>query len=141
MKWHCLVTLRNGDLFSTGGMPGYLKKSFRYNKHDNVWEQKADMSNSRYDHGCGRMTNPTTGKEEVVVVGGTVGGNNGTLTEIYTVEDDTWRQGTPLPKALVGLASLPYEDSFLILGGYDGTRQTFCQAHKSIYQVKSMFYT
>ena len=87
--------------------------------------------------GCGRVTNPTTGKEEVVVAGGA--GNSGYLssTEIYNVEDDTWRQGTPLPKTLAGPASLPYEDSFLILGGYDGS-----SCLDSIYQVETpkLFY-
>ena len=42
-------------------------------------------------------------------------------TEIYTVEDDTWRQGQPLPKAFHSHTSLPYEDTFLLLGGHDGT--------------------
>ena len=40
-------------------------------------------------------------------------------------------QGTPLPKALGAPASLPYDDSFLILGGKDNGRS--CQ--DSIYQV------
>ena len=99
------------------------------------------MDKDKNMHGCGRVINPATGKEEVVVTGGRDVGGLSSSTVIYTVEDDTWRQGTPLPKTLEDPASLPYGDSFLILGGYDGTRQTFCQAHKSIYQVKSMFYT
>ena len=87
---------------------------------DNQWHRKADMIEARQKHGCGRVTNPATGKEEVVVAGGYA---NGLLssTEIYTVVDDTWRSGSPLPKAFQQTASLPYEDSFLILGGHDGS--------------------
>ena len=81
-------------------------------------------------HGCGRVTNPTTGKEEVVVVGGKSGAYSSS-SEIYTVEDDTWRNGTPLPKALIAPASIPYGDSFLILGGHD---KNSCL--DSIYQVQ-----
>ena len=118
----CLVTLANGDLFYSGGWaypPNNLQRtSYRYIKQENRWEQKADMSDKRNIHACGRVTNPTSGKEEVVVVhGATPSGNRVSSTEIYTVEDDTWRIGTPLPHAISGAASLPYEDSFLILGG------------------------
>ena len=52
-------------------------------------------------------------------------------SDIYSVEDDTWRQGTPLPKALYDPASLPYEDSFLILGGNGGG------CLDSVYQVET----
>ena len=129
---HCLVTLANGDLFYSGGYSGAtVKTSYRYVKQEDRWDQKANMVGARRVHGCGSVTNPATGKEEVVVTGG--GGNGGHLssTEIYNVEDDTWRQGTPLPKALNGPTSLPYEDSFLILGGYDGS------CLDSIYQVET----
>ena len=87
------------------------------------------MTHGRMRHGCGRVTNPTTGKEEVVVVGGKSGAYSSS-SEIYTVEDDTWRQGIPLPRVFGNLASLPYGDSFLILGGNDRI-----SCHDSIYQV------
>ena len=92
------------------------KDSYRYIMQENRWDQMADMLNAMVGHGCGRVINPTTGKEEVVVAGGA-----GRLTEIYTVEDNTWRQGPHLPRALRGPASLPYEDSFLIVGGRQAT--------------------
>ena len=126
--------MANGDLFYSGGNSN-LKTSYRYVKQDDRWDQKADMTDARRSHGCGRMTNPTTGKEEVVVAGG-YGSAYLSSTEIYTVEDDAWRQGTPLPQALAYSASLPYEDSFLILGGY------FSGCSDSIYQVETpkLFY-
>ena len=128
---HCLVTLANGDLFYMGGFKGaVLRASYRYIKQDNRWEEKAEMAFKRSLHGCGRVTNPTTGKEEVVVAGGSNFSGPISSSEIYSVEDDTWRNGTPLPKALRSISSLQYGNSFLILGGNNGTS---CQ--DSIYQV------
>ena len=48
------------------------------------------MIEARGEHGCGRVTNPSTGNEEVVVAGGYNGGFLSSA-EIYT--DDEWRQG------------------------------------------------
>ena len=40
--------------------------------------------------------------------------------EIYTVEGDSWRQGTELPHEIGGFAkALPFEDTFIIAGGYN----------------------
>ena len=108
------------------------KNAFRYITLDNRWEQKSDMIEGRAlaGRGCARVFNPKTGKEEVVVAGGYGRGVELSSTEIYTVENDTWRQGQPLPKAFHSFASLPYEDTFLILGGDVGT-----SCLDSIYQV------
>ena len=47
--------------------------------------------------------------------------------EIYTVEANTWRQGTDLPHKIGSFAaSLPYEDTFITAGGYES---------KTIYKV------
>ena len=111
------------------------RATYRYIKLDNRWEQKSNMSEGRSSAGCGRVINPRTGKEEVVVSGGysSIPGKRATsTTEIYTVGNDTWREGPDLPQALYNLASLPYEDTFLILGGYDGSA-----CFDSIYQVRT----
>ena len=130
-----MVTLANGDLFFIGGTTNgqsFYKESFRYIKHDNRWEQKSDMITGRALAGrsCARVINPKTGKEEVVVAGGYGDGGALSSTEIYTVENDTWRQGQPLPKAIHSHAFLPYEDTVLSLGGSDGY-----SCFDSIYQV------
>ena len=104
---------------------------------DNQWDQMADMADIRSNHGCGTVKNSATGKEEVVVAGGTGRVPGGgccpaiSTSEIYTVEDNAWRQGPALPRNLSGPTSLPYEDSFLIMGGYDGS-----SCSDSIYKVK-----
>ena len=116
---HCLLTLGNGDLFLVGGYSmNVANTSYHYSMQDEQWSQKADMIQARHRFGCGRVTNPTTGKEEVLVTAGW--GNDFeqlSTTEIYTAEDDSWRSGKPLPMALSKPASLQYEDTLLILGG------------------------
>ena len=93
------------------------------------------MTNRRRLTGCGRVNNSATGKEEVVVVGGQIPIYNWVVktSRIYTVEDNTWRQGPSLPTHLKESASLPYGDSFLILGGDKERDQTSCV--DSIFQV------
>ena len=115
----CVVTLANGDLIIAGGMVmiikqqsasrrykrnivlqttqngGPSKKTYRYNAANDTWTQMVGMSTKRDDPSCGVVVNATSGKEEVVVTGGP----NGT-TEIYTVESNQWRYGTPMPFAL-----------------------------------------
>ena len=45
--------------------------------------------------------------------------------EIYTVEDDTWRPGTDLPHNVGSFAaSIAFEDSFIIAGGYGSDSNT-----------------
>ena len=47
--------------------------------------------------------------------------------EIYTVAEDSWRQGKDLPDKVGGFArSLPFEDTFIVIGGHDS---------KAIYEV------
>ena len=77
-------------------------------------------------------------KEEVVVVGGiekSAGCQNSKYhktTEIYSVEDDSWRTGPPFTHDIYTAASVPYYDTFLIVGGKKG-----CPADPldTIYQV------
>ena len=79
---------------------------------------------------CGRIDNFATGKEEVVVAGGNYHGDLQSV-EIYSVHNDLWRQGNPLPNK-VGYASyLPFEDSFIIIGGRDSS------SLDTIYKVSS----
>ena len=92
------------------------------------------MSTDHNSRGCGKVTNCTTGEEEVVVAGGQdKNWNVHSITEIYSVEDGSWRVGTPLPEANAGMASLPYGDSFLVLGG----KADYCS--NKIYKVYNTF--
>ena len=47
--------------------------------------------------------------------------------EIFTVEDNSWRSGTDLPHKVGSFAAaLPFQDTFIIAGGYES---------KTIYKV------
>ena len=77
-----------------------------------------------------------TGKKEVVASGGigqhyhmNLPNHNRDHTEIYSVEEQRWREGTPFPMTNSFPASIPYNDSFLIMGG----RNDYCS--NKIYKV------
>ena len=51
--------------------------------------------------------------------------------EIFTVEDNSWRSGTDLPHKVGSFAAaLPFQDTFIIAGGYES---------KTIYKVIMIF--
>ena len=75
------------------------KRSFLYTIRENKWVEKSSMSKERVSPACGYVKNGLTNKYEVVVAGGYCGADKSSSTEIYTVDDDTWRAGaefTPL---------------------------------------------
>ena len=76
-----------------GGYPNDARKAaFILHMANMTWTQKASMRLGRQELACGTVRNLQTGKEEVVAVGG------GDLSsEIYSVEDDSWRDGPMLP--------------------------------------------
>ena len=75
----------------------------------------ADMQEGRYYHGCGRVTNPSTGATEIVAI---TGYNNGKTTEIYSLEDNAWRQGPDFPEAAHTVSVVQDgRNSFYAIGG------------------------
>ena len=96
----------------------------------------------RHSHGCGLVNNPNQGPE-IIVAGGYQYGAYRTgysdTADIYTINTDTWRGGKSnlnlenvlvlilcmlfsannLPKAIYGAAAVPYQNSFLLVGGQD----------------------
>ena len=114
----CLVTLEDGNLLSIGGYRNRVTR--RYKVQDDRWDNFGRASWLSTDHnsrGCGKVTNCTTGEEEVVVAGGQdKNWKVHSITEIYSVEDGSWRVGTPLPEANAGMASLPYGGFFPCIG-------------------------
>ena len=78
------------------------------------------MSLGRQAPACGQIENAFTGKEEVIVAGGWSSDYLQSV-EIYTVPDDNWRSGTPLPHKIGFASYVPLEDSFVIIGGRHST--------------------
>ena len=72
------------------------KRSFLYTIQENRWVEKTSMSKKRVSPACGYVKNGVTNKYEVVVAGGYCGADKSSSTEIYTVDDDTWRAGAGL---------------------------------------------
>ena len=107
------------------------------------WTAMASMAEVRRGLACGVVRNWATDKEEVVAAAGykpwvsrssnfrynewICSQSRGfgfccrlETVEIYTVAEDVWRQGTDLPHKVGEFArSLPFEDTFIVAGGYD----------------------
>jgi len=121
---HCAVELASGDIFVSlsFGRPPLL-----YNMTSGQWEEKSKPTQKRYRHACGVVKNINTGKEEVVVAGGSCeaagpcpkgvdsDGASTFKTDIYDVETDTWRSGPNVPGPNQNFEGLAYDEhSFLI---------------------------
>ena len=133
---HCIVELENGNIFLAGGKvpiilnvldssPAYVNilqadsisnRAFIFVLDKYEWEEKARMSKGRYGHACGRIRNFANHKEEVIVAGGSLYAHQ-ELVEIYSVPDNIWRSGNPLPHNIIYPSYIPFEDSFIIVGG------------------------
>ena len=72
---------------------GEGKRAFLYIIQDDRWEERTSMSRVRVYPACGYVTNAMTNKAEVIVAGGYSYGQYISATEIYTLDDDTWRAG------------------------------------------------
>ena len=116
---NCLVSGRNATLYSTGGSNKNLDASVMVlSSSTNDWIKAAEMSEGRYRHSCGLVSGPND--TNILVVGGGEGIFISLTTEVYSVEEDSWRQGTPFPHAITSAASVQYDGSLLVVGGYTG---------------------
>ena len=79
------------------------------------WLQLPSMSQGRIAHACGSVNGGT----ELVVAGGwDFSHNYFDSTEVLDIEiDDYWRTVAPLPGAFAYPGSVPYGDTFLVVGG------------------------
>ena len=67
---------------------------------------------------CGPVRGRLGGPVEKVVAAGGYDGSYLSTTEIYDLASDSWSKGTPLPVGLGFATVVPYETTFLVLGGY-----------------------
>ena len=123
---HGLVSLGKGggrgDFFlvggyTTGNVPS--KKAFIYDTGS--WREVADIPTARVGLICGPIRSRPDGPVEKVVAAGGSDGSYLSTTEIYDLATDSWSKGTPLPMALDNAAIVPYETTFLVVGGYDSS--------------------
>ena len=80
----------------------------------NTWTELTTMPSPRKYVQAG-LVQYSDGSEHIVVTGGCCYTE---LTEIFNLQTFTWSVGEDLPVAIGYGASVPFEDSFLIVGGY-----------------------
>ena len=118
---HCLVSLEgadSNDFLLTGGWDGrhYNKETFIYKQ--GVWRQAQDMPTARSGLMCGAVrSRPGGSVTQVVAAGGWVDGGYRRSVEIYNLRRKAWTRGRDLPTTLSGAAVVPFESTFLIIGG------------------------
>ena len=61
---------------------------------------------------CGLITH-ADGKKEIVVAGGIFS----SLSTIYDIDADAWREGPPLPNVRFWGTTVPIDNTFLVVGG------------------------
>ena len=91
-----------------------------YTEDEEAWFTMAKMSKARGYHACGLATNKD-GKQEVIIAGGDTSTGRTDSVEVYSIEDNRWMAGNSLPVALYYMASVPFRNSFLVVGGYSST--------------------
>ena len=74
----------------------------------------APMTYGRRSLACG-LVEKANFEKEIVAAGALVGES---IVEIYTVSTDAWRTASPLPKDVAGAVTVPYENSFVMIGSY-----------------------
>ena len=122
VQYHCLVSLDDNTLMSIGGsIDGYgdttTDKAYIYKTSTNNWTEVASLKIGRGDHSCG-VIDGIDGKEVVVVSGYNDTSGPTDSVEIYSVSDNTWRDGTPFPRSIDGAASVQFNGTFMVVGGY-----------------------
>ena len=126
---HCMVSLDGsdeGDFLVAGGFGnGYNKRTFIYKNSE--WIPAADMPTARRGLACGTVRGEEGGAVGKVVAVGGRRGSQLSKVEVYDVASNTWTDGASLPVPVANAAVVPFDDTFLVIGGYMG---------KSVYSDK-----
>jgi len=122
---HCLVSLKNGVLFATGvhltATHERQQGTYMYHGSNNSWSAMNNFpEEGNVLDGCSCGTIEEDGQvTEVIAAGGLH--SNGVESKsvfIYNIESGLWRSGQNLPFKIKDAASVPYQGSFLLLGGW-----------------------
>ena len=100
-------------------LPNKVGEAWIFNQKDETFQKLPDMLEHRMDGMVG-----FTKKNEIVVAGGT----DSKTSEIFNLDTMKWRMGPDFPVItdLYGARAVQYQDSFLIVSGYDrGGRGTY----------------
>ena len=107
----------------------FERACYIFDKKTGNFTQIADLAYSRQGHACGFINSNNAGPEVLVA-----GGNpNDISVEILSLSTMEWRVGPNLPKGIDYPASVPFGNSFLIIGGSDFEENTF---YDTIYEYE-----
>ncbi len=84
-------------------------------------EELPSMPQARGRHACGIVPNPDGQGMDIVLAGG-LESTYLFNVDIYNTKSGTWRPGPFLPRAVAYAGYHPYGDSFVVIGGTDGSR-------------------
>ena len=119
----CALSINDTHSFIAGGVNevdghDYISTSFIYDWARATWTTLASMNAAReLCAGCGVVVNPYTGSREIVVFSGY--GAPAISTEIYDIDEDSWRGGPDYPENAQMVAAVQDSlGSFYALGGY-----------------------
>ena len=134
----CIAAIDANNIFVTG-LGLYKEDSYMFTKESNQWAPLPKIPTGRYGAGCG-VVQDNAGKSHVVVAAGEEADSNeyGNTVEIYSVEDKEWTTGklrnlkfsdgkvvpfaaNNFPTALIYPAVAQHDESFYIIGGWDGS--------------------
>ena len=108
-----MVALNATHVLMTGGFDGtrLLNQVFMFSSLTGEWTELPPMTEKRGGHSCGVVSGGT----ELVVAGGYISKSNSEILDLSTL---IWRSGPALPSIRESSASVPYENSFLMVGGF-----------------------
>lgn len=90
------------------------RHNYVYSWSAGEWEQISDTVHEHFYSGCG-VVSAGDGSRELVVAGG--GHTHQSSSEVYNFDRGSWVEGPSLPEAIDRTDSLPYADTFLLVGG------------------------
>ncbi len=106
MNQHCQLTVNSTHVFFADN---FNSPSYLLNRYEGTWMELPPMNERREYQICGLINNPENGLEAVVYEDG--------VTEIFNLNDLTWRYGPPL-RLLERSGYTQLTDTFVIVGGF-----------------------
>ncbi len=121
---HCQVTVDSNTIMVFGGcIPGNCayNAALKLNIAERKWKKLPNLPTGRHGPGCGLVSERGAPKR-VVVAGGRGSGGITDKVEVLDLSTLTWSTGPPLPIKNHYMTSLPYRNTFYLLGGHIGSK-------------------
>ena len=121
MAYHCILSVNHTHVMLVGGI--YFSETINNTIDSNRtymiditneygWVPLEDMKSKRHGSGCHMVETEEFGKEIVVA-----GGSGLKSTEIFSLTNETWREGPPLPNYVTYTSYVDPAEEFLLVGG------------------------